>query len=252
MRKSVIAGIMMLSMFFCFAGCSRDNRTDEIVPTATNIPMNEISGSETVDPPENEAVEPPYILNLESFEKIAELKSMLEEDEDTVTDYLDNNNYSMNGLSAKEDITELFNHVGDLNMFHMDASSGYRVAGILYYPEYNYILSTYSNGRHSEMLRFVCYIGASDGTDTLNPVEGAETAVSFLCIGDEEVSLYKVEENSSHKLVGRTATNNSRITILLFDDNEETIRNEIEGHIVTATFLELVEDKYSKEKGVSK
>lgn len=201
--------------------------------------------------PRNETTEPPCTLNFESFEKIAELRSMLEEEEDTVAEYLDSNNYSMNGLSTKEEIAGLFNEIGDLMMFHMDPSSGYGVAGIIYYPEYEYILSTYSNGRHSDTLRFVCYIGGSDEKDTANPVEGEETAVITLRIGDEEVALYKVEENASHKLAGRTATSNSRITILLFDDNEETVRNEIEGHIVTATLLELVENSDSKEKGVS-
>ena len=112
-------------------------------------------------------------------------------------------------------------------------------------------MSTYSNGRHSDTLRFVCYIGASDEKETANPADGVEAAVNFLCIGDEKVTLYKVEENGSHKLAGRMATSNSRITILLFDDNEETVRNEIEGHIVTATLLELIENGDSKEKGVS-
>lgn len=123
-------------------------------------PVNENQGNETV--------EPPRILNFESFEKLAELKGMLE--------------------------------------------------------EYEYILSTYSNGRHSDTLRFVCYIGASDEKETANPADGAEAVVNFLRIGDEKVTLYKVEE---------------------------TVRNEIEGHIVTATLLELIENGDSKEKGVS-
>ena len=199
----------------------------------------------------NETAEPPCILNFESFEKIAELRSMLEEEADTVADYLDSNNYSMNGLSSKEEIAGLFNEIGDLMMFHMDPSSGYGVVSVIYYPEYEYILSTYSNDRYSDTLRFVCYMGTSNEGDTMNPAEGAETAVNTLRIGDEEVALYKVEESGSHKLAGRAATGNSRITILLFDDNEEAIRNEIEGHIVTATLLELVENSDLNEKGVS-
>ena len=239
--KKLLVSIVVLCSILRFAGYSKDSRSDVASLTATSVPTKEST--------ENEAEEPPEILNLESFEKIAELKSMLEEEEDAVSGYLDSNNYSMNGLSSKEDITELFNEIGDLTMFHMDDDSGYRVAGILYYPEYKYILSTYSNGRHSDTLRFVCYIGASDKRDTANPAEGAETAVTFLRIGDEEVALYKVEESGSYELTGGTETKNSQITILLFDDNEETIRNAIQGHIVTATFLELVEDKYSSNGG---
>jgi len=79
--------------------------------------------------PGSEGVEPPDILNLDSFEKIAKLKGMLEEEDDVVIDYLDSNNYSMNGLASKIDIAAFFDHVGDLNMFHMDPSSGYNLTG---------------------------------------------------------------------------------------------------------------------------
>ena len=98
----------------------------------------------------------------------------------------------MNGLSSKEEIAGLFNVIGDLMMFHMDPSSGYGVVSVIYYPEYEYILSTYSNGRQSDMIRFACYIGASNDRDIVNSAVGADVAVNTLRIGDEEVALYKV------------------------------------------------------------
>ena len=188
-----------------------------------------------------EAVEPPEILNLASFEKIAELKSMLEEEDDVVIDYLDSNNYSMNGLASKSDIAAFFDHVSDLTMFHMDPSSGYNLTSILYYPEldYDFFMSIYSNG--SERIMFRCFVDTSDGVY----VPEAD-AVNTLGIGDKMVALYELEDEGAYALVGRTETANSLITIMISDDDEESIRNTIEGNIVPATFLELVEE-YSPE-----
>lgn len=185
--------------------------------------------------PKNEGVDPPEILNLVSFEKIAELKSMLDEEEDTVVDYLDSNNYSMNGLASKSDITAFFDHVGDLNMFHMDPSSGYNLTSILYYPEldYDYFMSIYSNG--SERILFRCFVDTSEGTYV-----SEEDAVSTLDIGDKTVALYRLEDEVAYAFVGRTETANSLITIMISEDDEEKMRNTIEGNIVCLTLNELI------------
>lgn len=185
--------------------------------------------------PGSEGVEPPEILNLDSFEKIAELKSMLEEEDNVVIDYLDSNNYSMNGLASKSDIAALFNHVGDLNMFHMDPSSGYNLTSILYYPEldYDYFMSIYANG--SNRILFRCFVDTSDGVY----VPEAD-AVSILSIGDKKVAFYELEDEGAYAFVGRTETANSWITIMISDDDEEKIRNTIEGNIVCLTLNELI------------
>ncbi len=194
------------------------------------------------DNSENEGVEPPEILNLASFEKIAELKSMLEEEEDTVADYLDSNNYRMNGLASKSDIAAFFDHVGDLKMFHMVPSSGYNLTSILYYPEhdYDFFMAVYSNG--SERILFRCFVDTSDGVYVPE-----EDAVSTLSMGDKKVAFYEIEDEAAYAFVGWTETVNSLITIMISEDDEEIIRNTIEGYIVSATFLELVEESGSGE-----
>lgn len=192
------------------------------------------------DNSENEGVEPPEILNLASFEKIAELKSMLEEEDDVVIDYLDSNNYSMNGLTSKSDIAAFFDHVGDVTMFHMDPSSGYNLTSILYYPEldYDFFMSIYSNG--SERILFRCFVDTSEGVYVPE-----EEAVSTLSMGDKKVALYEIEDEAAYAFVGWTETANSLITIMISEDDEEKIRNTIEGNIVSVTFLELVEESGS-------
>lgn len=192
--------------------------------------------------PENEGGEPPEILNLASFEKIAELKSMLEEEDEVVIDYLDSNHYSMNGLASKSDIAAFFDHVGELTMFHMDPSSGYSLTSILYYPEhdYDFFMAVYSNG--SERILFRCFVDTSDGVYVPE-----EDAVSTLSMGDKKVAFYEIEDEAAYAFVGWTETANSLITIMISEDDEEKMRNTIEGHIVSATFLELVEESGSGE-----
>ena len=235
-KKSWI-GIIVMCIVLCFAGCSKDSITDVILPAATNVPANENPGSEGTESSENESAEPPEILDLDSFEKIAELKNMLEKEDNVVADYLDGNNYSMNGLASKSDIAALFDHVGELNMFHMDPSSGYHVTSILYYPErdYDYFMSVYSNG--SDRILFRCFVDTSDGVY----VPEAD-AVSALSIGDKKVALYELEDEGAYALVGRTETANSLITIMFSDDDEEKIRNTIEGNIVCLTLNELIKE----------
>lgn len=214
--------LVLLCVVLSFVSC---NRNDNIVTYSADTKA-----------PENEAVEPPLILNFESFEKLAELKGMLEEEEDIVAEYLDSNNYSMNGLSSKSDIAAFFDHVGDLNMFHMAPSSGYNATYIVYYPEcdYDYFMSIYSNG-HDRVL-FRCYVDTSDGVSVSEAY-----AVSTLCIGEKKVALYESEDEGVYALVGRTETANSLITIMVSDDDEEIIRNTIEGNIVCMTVSELIE-----------
>lgn len=233
MMKKLLVSIMTLCIFFCCVSCSTDNVTDTNPHLSEKKQINEDMS--------HERPEPPCVLVFDSFEKIAELKSMLEEDNDTVVDYLDNNNYYMNGLTSKNDIANLFNDIGGLNMFHMDPSSGYSIDSILYYLSYNYIMSTYSNGH--DCIRFICYIGPSDEKNTLNKTDIIESdIVGNLYIGNKKIELSKTkEENSPYALVGKTQTANSRINIFLFEDNEEAIRDTLSKNIVSSTLLNLIE-----------
>lgn len=226
--------IMVLCILLCCFGCStndttaNDHRIEEMIQTndETNI----------------ERPEPPLVLEFGSFERIAELKSMLEKDNDTVDNYLDNNNYRMNGLSSKDDIAKLFNDIDDLNMFHMDPSSGYSLEHISYYVSYNYIVSTYSNGNERERIQFVCYFGSPDKKLTSNTSCDLETAYSSnLYVGNKKIGLSRItDENSPYALLGNSYTENSQINILLFDDNKDFIRNAFGDSIVSLTLSDLI------------
>lgn len=233
MTKKLFVGIIVSCIFLCCIGCSADTSKDKKDQTAVNNQNNDGFGDETSDVP--------YVLAFDSFEQIAALKNMLEEDENTVADYLNSNNYSMNGLTSKRDIGELFNDIGDLNMLHLDPASGYDLGGISYYVSYNYIMSTYKNG--SDMVRFICYIGNSNETTAWNSADVHETEiVSNFSIGNKTIGLHNVDdENSPFALAGSIETTNSQIAMFFTDDNEETIRNRIGENIVSSTLLDLIE-----------
>lgn len=231
--KKLLISIIAICTAFCCIGCSIDDSSDKMTPTSDIVPITEDIN--------NESSEPPCVLVFNSFEEIAELKDMLNEDEDIVLDYLTSNNYDMNGLSSKNDIAKLFDDIGDTNMFHMDSSSGYHLHSMLYYVSYNYIMSTYTNDH--DFIRFICYIGTTDEKNTLNKTESEKEVVSTLSIGNKTVPLYRVEEkNSSYSLVGRTQTDNSMINIFLFEENVTVLRNSIDKNIISLTLLDLIEN----------
>lgn len=234
--KKLFAGSIVLCTLLCCIGCSTDNTRDTTGQINDSIRTTVDSG--------NEISGVPFILTFDSFGQIAELKNMLEEDENTVADYLESKDrscyYSMNGILSKHDIVELFNDIGDLSMLHLDPASGYDLVNITYYLDYNYVMSTYEKG--SEIVRFTCYISNSDETTTSNSGSIFKTdIVGNFSIGNKEIDLHKVEDvNSRFALASSIETTNSLITILFSDDNEETIRNIIGENMVSSTLLDLI------------
>lgn len=233
MTKKLFVGIIVFSIVLCCLGCYFDNEKDLRVQSADNVQTNEVADHGTSDVP--------YVLVFDSFEQIGTLKNMIEEDENTVIGYLNSNNYSMNGITSKRDIVELFNDIGDLCMLHLDSISGYDLVSISYYVSYNYVMSTYKNG--NDIVRFICYIGNSKETTAWNGASVHETEiVSSFNIENKKFDLHNVDdENSPFALAGSIGTSNSQITILFSDNNEEIIRNKIGGNIVSSTLLELIE-----------
>lgn len=232
MKKSFVE-IIVLCIFLCCLGCFSDNRKDTKVQSADKMQANGDFDCETPDVP--------YVVSFDSLEQIKTLKNMLKEDDKMVVDYLNSNNYSMNGITSKRDIGELFHEIGDLCMLHLDATSGYELANVSYYVSYHYIMSTYKNG--SDMVRLICYIGNSDEKNGWNRTGVHETdIVSNISIGNKEIGLHHVkDENSPFTFASNIETTNSQISILFSEDNEETIRNKIGEYIVSSTLLELLE-----------
>lgn len=180
------------------------------------------------------------MLLFDSFEQIAELYSIAAQDEETVTAYLDQKGFSMNSLSTKSDVVELFERISDLNMLHLDSSSGYELKSILYYVTYDYIMSTYKSG--DDIVRFICYVGSGDELTSSNIGNIESDLVGTFSIGATSVGLYNVmETNSPYALSGRVETTNSRITILL-SENDGVKVDSIGTNIVLSKLMDLITD----------
>ena len=183
----------------------------------------------------------PETLRFDSFEQIAELNGIAAQDEETVAEYLDQKGFSMNSLSTKSDVVELFERIGDLNMLHLDRASGYELVEILYYVTYDYIMSTYTCG--DDMVRFICYIGAGDEPASSDIGNTESNFVGTLSIGATSVRLRSVEETKTpYALIGNLETTNSRITILLSENDETKIENSISTNMVLSTLMDLITD----------
>lgn len=182
--KNKLFIIVLLCILLCCAGCSADHLGGDVsdlhVDPVMNVDRASTSGSQTDGSPP----EPPEMLLFDSFEQIAELYSIAAQDEETVTAYLDQKGFSMNSLSTKSDVVELFERISDLNMLHLDSSSGYELKSILYYVTYDYIMSTYKSG--DDIVRFICYVGSGDELTSSNIGNIESDLVGTFSIGQHQ------------------------------------------------------------------
>lgn len=194
----------------------QNNREELCVTPIGDSDKNRIPSSDNKHP------DVPYILDFDSFDEIAELSNILDEEEDVIKGYLDSTGFSMNGISSKEDIIDLFDQIGDLCLLHLEDESGYELLGVSYYISYGYLMSTYRDG--NEIVRFICYVGGDAGSIGPTSTGTIDTeVVSKLTIMDKTVKLHRVEASGSpFSLIGSVTTSNSQITILL--SNNEPAR----------------------------
>ena len=238
--KNKLFIIVLLCILLCCAGCSADHLGGDVsdlhVDPVMNVDRASTSGSQTDGSPP----EPPEMLLFASFDQIAELNSIVTQDEETVSEYLDQKGFSINGLSTKSDVVELFERIGNLNMLYLNRSSGYELVNISYYVTYDYIMSTYKSG--DDIVRFICYVGSGDELTSSNIGNIESDLVGTFSIGATSVGLYNVmETNSPYALSGRVETTNSRITILL-SENDGVKIDSIGTNIVLSKLMDLITD----------
>ena len=238
--KNKLFIIVLLCILLCCAGCSADHPNGDMSDLHVDGMLNDdqapMSGSQT----DGEHHDVPEVLSFASFDQIAELNSIVTQDEETVSAYLDQKGFSMNGLSTKSDVVELFERIGDLNMLHLDSSSGYELKSILYYVTYGYIMSTYTCG--DDMVRFRCYIGAGDEPASSDIDNIESNFEGTLTIGTTSVGLRSVAETSTpYAFIGIFKTTNSRITILL-SENDGVKIDSIGTNIVLSKLMDLITD----------
>ncbi len=234
--KRLFLIILGLSICLFLASCSAgetNNKSEE------NLNADKTTDDISYDNNINSS-SPPYVLSFKSFDQVAELKNVLNKDEEQVINFLERNNYHMNGLNSKRDISEMFDTIGNLNMLHIDQSSGYRLANISYYISYNYVLTTYK--KENDIIRLVCYIDDSDKTVTSNKVTISDSEiVCSVNLGKEKIDLQSMgDEKSVYALKGNIYTPNSKVLILLSENDETEIKNVFEKNAISTTLNELI------------
>ncbi len=112
--KKIITIAMVFCVLLCCIGCSSRNSGEVVsnppednTSSESNTPITD-SQSEDSYQPYDSTIEPPHILVFDSFEQMAELQKMLDEDDEIIYEYLRSKNYVMNGLSSKNDVVEFF------------------------------------------------------------------------------------------------------------------------------------------------
>lgn len=237
--KNKLLITILSCVLLCCVGCSMNNLDGDVSDLHVDNIVDDEQASVSDTQMNSEHHEVPLILSFVSFEQIAELNSITIEDEETVSEYLDQKGFSMNGLSTKSDVVELFERIGNLNMLHLDSSSGYELVGISYYVTYDYIMSTYKSG--DDIVRFICYIGSTDELTSSDISNVESELMGTFSIGTASVGLHSVAEtNSPYALSGSIETTNSRITILLSENDETKIENNISTNIISANLMDII------------
>ena len=183
--------------------------------------------------------DPPPCLYFGSFEKIAELKDILSKDESEVYEYLKENNYHMNGLRSKSDISNLFNILDGLNMLHLDSSSGYYLSSVNYDWETRQI--EYFYRKEDKRIRIHCYADPN-GTDASKVADILQrwNVADKIDFGGEEIVLYYPSGESSISVRCCISTSNSLIDVWFYDDDKNAAKDVIEKYAISTTLNELI------------
>ena len=199
-------------------------------PTPTTpAPTTPAVTTPTLPPPA-----PPATIYFRSLDEVRELKSMLEEDEDTVETYLrsSGNSYAMNGLSSKDDINQFFDTVGNLKLLFLDSSFNYSLY-ISYIPSWNLIRINY--GEDGWMVIRLTYYIHSD-TDF-----SAQSPAFTMRVGDKEIGLSHLTTNSRSSFIGFFPFENGRMKLEICRHDADLVKSTFDGKFIITTLNELIE-----------
>ena len=230
MKRMLVLLLICLTVSFSACSSFNNNRTTSNELSATS--MNESAT------PDIDKSEPPYTLRFNSFEEIAALKNIVNQNEEVVKNYLADKEYDMNGnIVSTEDIKALFDRIGDINMLHITKDSGYELVEVIYYIDYGYILTTYR--QEKSLIRFYCYLESDNYEET-----SSDSLVDTLLISEKTMNIYKVkDELSSNILKGRIRTNNSVINMCIIEsEDEDYLLEEVKSNIILAPLSNLVKE----------
>jgi len=140
-RMCVLLSVsFLLTILFGITGCSSSSATD-VADADERILSQSIDEAVDIAPSPGE---PPRQLFFEGFGAIAELYAVMEKSDDSIEDYLDYHNFSMNGLTNREDIERL---LATLSTIYLPVLADI-TPRIIVYPEQNRMSIWYdhSNG----------------------------------------------------------------------------------------------------------
>ena len=220
--------LLLLCLTLCFSSCARIDNEVERMDTSSIVENN----SSYLQPPPM-----PYTLRFNSFEEVAELKNIVNQNEIDVKKYLNDKNFAMNGVCSTEDVKKLFETIGNVNMLHLTEASAYKLVNVIYYVDYGYIMTTYT--KDSATIRLLCYLNIVN-----NEEPSSELLVDTLSVSNKTMNVYKVtDEESPYTLKGHLLTNNSLVRMLIIESEEEhNLLENIKDHIILAALSSLISE----------
>lgn len=171
---------------------------------------------------ESENTVPPYKLEFDSYQEIAEFRNILNESEDIVMEYMKEKNHYINGIYSKEDAIKLFDKIKDLEVAYYEEDSGWKLGSITYYVDSELFSTIYVND--NSRVRIRCYINEPDFWNESDEKVTLEESKYKGKAGNYSIIMYeKLDERSNTYLTGRFQTSNSYVSLWV-ESTEESAR----------------------------
>lgn len=233
MKKLLICLLLICLIVTNFAACTKQGGTGDI--------------NTEIDTSENVHYAPSRALTFYPVEELTELKCMLEKSEEEAKKFLQEKEYDDNGLNSKKDIEAFFEKIGNLKTLHIKEESGCKLASIIYFVDYGYLMSIYEAG--AGKVRVISYI--EDELSANSTKENATVEKDVIVKGKLSISNKTVNITSSknatgaYKMGGTLGTANSLVRIS-FTNEEILSQKSLEQNIVETTLNELMQQKQEK------
>ncbi len=224
--------ITFLALLLCTALCACSNEQPPIDTNGDASSSNETDTSTTDTATNSDSYT--HIMTLrykfDSFDEIAELRSVLNMSDEEAEKYLYDNSWALVQLFNKKNVSDLYKILDNLNVFYIDPSSGYKLTFFEFNPTTQYFDYMYADASNNRIRCFIYLDNYSERTID-------ETVEATLNVSNNEIKLYDCSGDSTFDSFGELYTDRSLMQIY-FSDNSNA--STLSQYILLTTLSELI------------
>ena len=228
MNNKIIIGLFVIICGLFLTACSKDNLAINKEIKDSALENTDVGGKEfevelenVLEDQEDECVEPPRVLIIDTYEEIHALKDLIDEpDEMVVQEYLKKAYIIDNGLDTKADIIHFFEKIEEVEMPYFEINDAWKLKHVMYYPETVVVEVVYRDGE--EIIRF---FGSWERPENFSEEYSGENKVAINA-GDKEVNL-RFSSEEKPWVIGKIQTSNSYVIMRYRAEDKERIEDKM-------------------------